>query len=225
MMFCRAEKEPSKASLVAHLETQPYDGSGEVARKVPTDYDALVAFVGKFADWKRLDSLLIAAAAYEKAFAAKGQKVVTVVAGTGPPAQVKRFQDIAKAEGCEEVFFVGPQTHPSLAKLYNAASVGCFPAFQEPMGLVFIECLACGTPVIGADSGGPRDFVSPAVGELVEETDDNRELGSRLADAIVRSIDEGWKEKRGDAGIALANAKYTLAVQTRNMLVEVEKRL
>ena len=33
-----------------------------------------------------------------------------------------------------------------------------------------LQCMSCGTPVIGADSGGPRDFVSEDVGRLVPES-------------------------------------------------------
>ena len=68
------------------------------------------------------------------------------------------------------MYFVGPKPQPVLAAIYSAASVGVFPSFEEPMGMVFLECMACGTPVIGADSGGPKDFVSPAEGALVPET-------------------------------------------------------
>ena len=40
--------------------------------------------------------------------------------------------------------------------------------------MVFIECMACGTPTIGANSGGPTEFVKPGQGVLVEEEADWR---------------------------------------------------
>jgi glycosyltransferase involved in cell wall biosynthesis len=58
------------------------------------------------------------------------------------------------------------------------------------MGMVFIEAMACGTPVIGADSGGPKDFVTPAVGALVPEVSalgkETERFCTDLAATIVR---------------------------------------
>jgi len=49
--------------------------------------------------------------------------------------------------------------------------------------LVFVECMACRTPVIGANSGGPKDFVSPEVGMLVDEPPETKDL-STVADGV-----------------------------------------
>ena len=51
---------------------------------------------------------------------------------------------------------------------------------KEPFGMVFIECMACGTPTIGANSGGPTEFVKPEQGVLVDEEPDWRtEVGMK----------------------------------------------
>ena len=62
--------------------------------------------------------------------------------------------------------------------MYTVADLGCFPSFKEPFGLVFVECMACKTPVIGANSGGPKDFVAPEVGELVAEPPETKDLST-----------------------------------------------
>merc|ERR1712217_644552 len=51
-----------------------------------------VVFVGKFADWKRLDAVLYAAAMYESTFV----DLATVVVGTGPDEEVSKYVDLAK---------------------------------------------------------------------------------------------------------------------------------
>ena len=56
-----------------------------------------------------------------------------------------------------------------LAELFSMSEVGMFPSYKEPFGMVFIECMACGCPTIGANSGGPKEFVKPEQGVLVEE--------------------------------------------------------
>merc|ERR1712113_1037511 len=101
-----------------------------------------------------------------------------------------------------------------------------------PFGLVFVECMACKTPVIGANSGGPKDFVVPEVGELVAEPPETKDLstvadgvvtlGNTLAETITRALNENWKESKGEACIKLAHDKFTVATQVTNMLKDVK---
>jgi glycosyltransferase involved in cell wall biosynthesis len=88
---------------------------------------------------------------------------------------------------------------------------------------VFIECMACGTPVIGADSGGPRDFVTPDVGVLVPETDDRQVLAASLADAVTRAVDEDWKRAKGPIAEAYAQENFSVVSQVSKLLTEVER--
>merc|ERR1712176_115858 len=102
----------------------------------------------------------------------------------------------------------------------------------EPFGLVFVECMACKTPVIGANSGGPKDFVTTAVGELVAEPHETKDLstvalgvetlGNTLATTISRALDEKWKQTKGAACIQLAHDKFTVRTQVTNMLKDVK---
>merc|ERR1712146_98261 len=101
-----------------------------------------------------------------------------------------------------------------------------------PFGLVFVECMACRTPVIGANSGGPKDFVSKEVGELVAEPPETKDLstvplgvetlGKTLAEAIGRALNENWKETKGAACVKLAHDKFTVHTQVTNMLRDVK---
>merc|ERR1719272_260196 len=85
---------------------------------IPAGYDHMITFVGKFANWKRLDGLLMAAKEYEATFAEKGQKICTIIAGSGPDDAIKLYHDQAKKLGLKHTYFVVPQTQPTLAKLY-----------------------------------------------------------------------------------------------------------
>merc|ERR1712241_1262731 len=119
-----------------------------------------------------------------------------------------------------------------LAEIYTVSNIGCFPSFKEPFGLVFVECMACKTPVIGADSGGPKDFVTGDVGELVVEPTETTDLasvpagiktlGNTLHEAITRCLKEDWKTKKGDACIKLAVDKFTVGAQVSKMLLDVK---
>ncbi|GLZ54747.1 glycosyltransferase [Actinomycetospora sp. NBRC 106378] len=199
-------------------DTAPAEALSQLADDVP-DFDAVVAFCGKFADWKRLDALLRAAAQYEQ----EDRRIVTVVAGGGPEEQQRAMRDLVADLDLQRVVFLGPRQQEDLATMFAAADVGVFPSWREPFGLVFLECMACGTPVIGADSGGPRDFVTPEVGVLVPETDDRQELADSLAAAIDRALDEDWKQTKGPGAAAYAREKFSVVRQVSDLLAEVDR--
>jgi len=210
-----------RARVLAGFTIQPAEGSGRAAEPVaPADgFDAVVVFCGKFADWKRLDALLRAAGIYER----REPRILTLVAGSGPPEAQARLQDLAAELGLRRTYFLGPRPQDELAVLFNCADVGCFPSYREPFGLVFLECMACGTPVIGADSGGPRDFVTPEVGTLVPETDDRQALACSLAAAIGRAVEEDWKRTKGPAAEAYARDTFSVVHQVSELLGAVDR--
>lgn len=210
-----------RARVLAGFLTQPPEGSGREPEPVspPDGFDAVVAFCGKFADWKRLDALLHAAAIYER----QEKRILTLVIGSGPHEAQVQMHDLAADLGLRRAYFVGPRPQDELAVLFNCADVGCFPSYREPFGLVFLECMACSTPVIGADSGGPRDFVTPAVGALVPETDDRQELAASLAVAVRRAIDQDWKQTKGPAAEVYSRDNFSVVGQVSNLLDQVDR--
>lgn len=54
---------------------------------------------------------------------------------------------------------------------HNRADAFVLPSHHESFGLVYVEALACGKPVIATRCGGPEDFVTPENGFLVEKRD------------------------------------------------------
>merc|ERR1712232_940389 len=156
--------QPREKSLAQVLEEQTKSLLWPAA--APTDlskYKRIVVFVGKYAEWKRQAALLHAAAEYEKTF----PDLITLCVGTGPEEELNKVKALCEKLGLKNTYLLGARGQDILAEIYTVANVGVFPSFKEPFGLVFVECMACKTPVIGANSGGPKDFVSPSVGELV----------------------------------------------------------
>jgi glycosyltransferase involved in cell wall biosynthesis len=210
-----------RRAVLARFSTQPLDGSDQAPEPVapPDGFDAVVAFCGKFADWKRLDALLRAAAIYEQ----HETRILTLVIGSGPPEAQRAMDELCTELGLRRTYFLGPRPQDELAVLFGCSDVGCFPSYREPFGLVFIECMACGTPVIGADSGGPRDFVTSEVGTLVPETDDRAALATSLADAIDQAIRADWKGTRGPAAALYARNRFSVTGQVSHLLAEVDR--
>ena len=82
----------NRAEVLAGFTTQPPEGHGTPVPVAPPDgFDAVVAFCGKFADWKRLDALLRAAAIYEQ----HDRKILTLVIGSGPHEAQVQMHDLA----------------------------------------------------------------------------------------------------------------------------------
>jgi glycosyltransferase involved in cell wall biosynthesis len=220
-VFVPLPEGTDRAAVLARFFTQPLEGSDREPEPIapPDRFDAVVVFCGKFADWKRLDALLLAAAGYEQ----DERRILTLVVGSGPPQAQRDMHELSTELGLRRTYFLGPREQDELAVLFGCADVGCFPSYREPFGLVFVECMACGTPVIGADSGGPRDFVTSEVGALVAETDDRAELAAELTDAINEALAADWKASRGPVAAKYARDRFSVTGQVSHLLAEVDR--
>lgn len=185
----------------------------------------VVTFVGKFADWKRLDAVLYAAAEYEAKFSDLG----TLIVGTGPPEAVELYENLAGTLGLKRTFFAGSRSQDELAEIFSWSELGMFPSYKEPFGMVFIECFACGTPAIGANSGGPVEFVKPEQGLLVQEEDEWRtpegaqRLGSTVAAAVERALNEEWKKNKGAGCVKYVQDNFSTFAQCNAMLQDMKR--
>jgi glycosyltransferase involved in cell wall biosynthesis len=177
-----------------------------------------IMFCGKFADWKRLDALLAAAAQYEK-----DGRIATLVVGSGPDDAIEHYHRLAYEKlGLRRTYFLGARPHDEIARFNAMADLGVYPSRNEPFGLVFIEAMACGTPVVGADSGGPRDFVIDEVGGLVPEAEGD-ELVDSLVEIIRRAIDEDWKADKGPAAATYARTTFSTDKQCEDLLAALDR--
>jgi glycosyltransferase involved in cell wall biosynthesis len=129
--------------------------------------DHIVSFAGKLTHFKGVDVLLKAVKIYDQAI--KGN-VLTLIAGNGE--LYEELNLMKKSLRLENVRFLGHINQTQLVDLYNIADVSTVPSRTEPFGLVAIEALACGTPVVGTNQGGLPDFLIDEVGTLVPVDDD-----------------------------------------------------
>lgn len=127
-------------------------------------YDKIVLYAGRLTENKGIDVLLNAAKKYENG------KILTIIAGGG--GLLKELKSQVANLNLQDVVFVGDQTQENLCKLYNIANVLAVPSRIEGFGLVAIEALACGTPVVATNKGGMTDFINDEVGALVDVEDD-----------------------------------------------------
>lgn len=80
----------------------------------------------------------------------------------------KLQQLVAKLQLSESVIFGGYKTKEELVVEYSKVHVFVSPSLKEPFGVVIIEALACGLPIVVTNSGGPANIVNQENGYLAE---------------------------------------------------------
>ncbi len=106
--------------------------------------DRIVLHVGRMSREKRVDVIIKAAARL------KGKGIKFVFAGSGPA--LHRYQQMAFRYGLRDsVRFLGFVPEEQLPKYYAAADLFCTASTFETQGVVLLEALATGKPVVGAD--------------------------------------------------------------------------
>ncbi|MEU0371740.1 glycosyltransferase [Streptomyces sp. NPDC006283] len=116
----------------------------------------------------------------------------------GPPSdrldedrEVRRLRDLAHGLGvADRVRFTGGVAGEDVAPLLRSADVVLCPGDYEPFGIVPLEAMACGRPVVATAVGGQLDTVAdPATGRLVPPRDPEalaRAVADLLADPAAR---------------------------------------
>lgn len=120
--------------------------SGEKVRKslVKNDREKLVMYVGRLSKEKKIETMIKAAAIM------KDENIRFAIAGTGP-AQAYYHHMVERMHLQDKVKFLGFVQNEQLAKYYASCDVFCIPSTFETQGVVSLEAMACGKPVVGAD--------------------------------------------------------------------------
>ncbi|KUK10323.1 MAG: Glycosyl transferase, group 1 [Clostridia bacterium 41_269] len=116
--------------------------------------EKIIFFVGRLVPEKGVQVLIESAA--QILFTYPNAKFV--IAGDGP--MKNELCGLAKSRGLEnKILFTGYVDDETRNKLYKIASVAVFPSFYEPFGIVALEAMAAGTPVVVSDTGGLSEII------------------------------------------------------------------
>jgi glycosyltransferase involved in cell wall biosynthesis len=170
-----ASREPKRLLMVGRLV--PRKGGAEVVRSLARVPDA---------------ELLIAGGPLADALCAD--------------PEVRRLRGIAEANGtADRVRFLGRVTHVRMPDLFRSADAVVSVPWYEPFGIVPLEAMACGRPVVGSAVGGMLDTILPGItGDLVRPRDPEQ-----LA-LVLRHLlaDGGRRAAYGRAGVRRAHGTY-----------------
>jgi glycosyltransferase involved in cell wall biosynthesis len=99
-----------------------------------------------------------------------------------------------------------------LSMIYSAADVFVIPSLQESFGQTVTESMACGTPVVGFDTGGIPDMVRPGITGYLAPAGDV----AALAEAIRRVLSDPEKSRQMGANCRrIAVEEYSMEIQAR----------
>lgn len=123
-----------------------------------------------------------------------------VIAGDGPERAA--LGDLAARLGvADRVSFPGRVGRRRVAALFRGANVFVLPSRQEPFGIVDLEAMAAGAPVLASATGGVPEVVHDDVNGVLVRPDDVGALASSL-DALLR--DEPRRRRLREAGFRTA---------------------
>lgn len=106
--------------------------------------------------------------------------VKAIMAGRG--SEQSKMLKMIEEKGLDDcIEYVGPVPHERLPDLFNRFDVFIFPTRRsESLGLVGVEALACGIPVIGSNIGGIPSFVNDGVNGYLFEPGNIEELREKI---------------------------------------------
>jgi glycogen synthase len=122
-------------------------------RQFAQDDEKIVVYVGRFVREKGIQVLLSAASAV----LAREPKTKFVIVGGGQREKYERFVHWYGLG--DRVVFTGFMANRALHQMYRIADVSVFPSLYEPFGIVALEGMAAGAPVVTSDAGGLKEVV------------------------------------------------------------------
>lgn len=168
MALLRAGAPPERVIVKPHFVTDPGP------RSTPPSASSDVVFAGRLAPGKGVDVLL------EAWRRADTGRMNLLILGDGP---LRRPLEAAAPPG---VRFLGHLSRESVLRRLLSARALAFPStWPEPFGLVLIEAMAAGLPVVGTDVGAVRSIVDPVPADLLATSGDP----TGLAIALERVVD------------------------------------
>jgi glycosyltransferase involved in cell wall biosynthesis len=172
-------------------------------------HEKIILYVGRFDERKGIETLV-------RAFALlKDQEIqnlkLIIVGGSSidmpDGVERKRIENIVDGLGItNSTIFAGRIGHDILPLYYTAADVCVIPSHYEPFGLVAIEAMGCGVPVVASNVGGLKfTIIHEETGLLVEPKDIEA-----FANGIHRILfDELWVRKMRKQASANVNQRFS----------------
>lgn len=183
-------------------------------RRYARDEEKIIFYIGRHVFEKGIHLLIEAA----QGITSRYNNSKFVIAGTGP--MTNELKHRVRQMGIERKFvFTGYMSDEDRDKLYRVANIAVFPSLYEPFGIVVLEAMAAGCPVVVSDTGGLGEIVQHKVNGLktingssqsiidnISQLLYDDELAKQLKENALRSVYEKYTwDKVAETTVSMYN--------------------
>ncbi len=149
----------------------------------------MILFVGRLQPLKGIDTLIRAMSVVLNRHPELREKIcISIISGIPQPDsgsewdELQKLRHLQKSLGVEDVTtFLGTQDQDRLVHYYSAAHLVVMPSHYESFGLVAVEAMACGTPVIASKVGGLTYTIEDGVNGYLVPKKDYEAMADKIA--------------------------------------------
>jgi D-inositol-3-phosphate glycosyltransferase len=171
--------------------------------------DQLLLYVGRIEPLKGIDTLIEAIALMRRDGRFRERSFCLAVIGGEPDlsvdkmdAEMARLKELCHENGLDDlVTFLGKRDQDTLPYYYSAAEAVVVPSHYESFGMVALEAMACGTPVVASQVGGLAFLVQDGVTGYTVPSSDVDALADRLSKLLQ---EPDLRDRLGRQAAALA---------------------
>lgn len=171
----------------------------DLFRPVDVPKERMILSVGALAPFKGHDFVIRSLSKIDS----ERRPLLTIVCGVYKLENIQPLQALCDDLGVRVQFRPG-LTDTQLVELYSKASVTAYASILEPFGLVPLESMACGTPVVGVAEGGIRESIKDGVTGFLTRRDpvefagalmhivDDRDMACRMGKTGRECVLQHW---------------------------------
>ena len=204
------------------VDTKKYEEKeelGDFRNNYAASQEKIVLFVGRLVHEKGAHILL---EAFPGILAATPEAKLIIVGKGGEKAAL---EEKAKQLGIShKVYFTGYLADQDLLRLYKCADVAVFPSLYEPFGIVALEAMASGTPVIISDTGGLKEIIVDGLEGLKVYPGDSWTLREKIINVLQNQKLAKTLAAQAKQKVKAAFEWQKIALDTKNVYLDVEEK-
>lgn len=181
--------------------------------------DRTIAFLGRLVPEKGIQVLIGALPLILK----KAGPVSLAIAGKGP-YQLELEQLAYRLGVADRVNFIGFVDDEGRNRLLGGATVAVFPSLYEPFGIVALEAMAAGVPVVVSDTGGLGDIIEHGMDGYITPPGDEHMLAHYVAELLNNPELARHFARRARRNVVEKYNWRQIAVATREVYTQAQNR-
>jgi len=193
----------------------PPDEAAQFRSRYAAPWEKIIFFVGRMVREKGAHILVEALPRIR----AQYPYAKLVIAGGG---HRQHLVDLAQHLGISQnVYFTGFVSDEDLLRLYRVIDVACFPSLYEPFGIVALEAMAAGVPVVVSDAGGLREVVEHDVSGTITWAGNPESLAWGVVRVLANPDHARWMAENAKRRVHELFTWPRIAHQTRGVYERV----